>query len=50
MSREFKHNIIGQDVYTRALYNELMKNYNKEIAMEEFLVKKALKNLLQSVL
>lgn len=43
MSREFKHNIIGQDVYTRALYNELMKNYNKEIAMEEFLVKKGLK-------
>ena len=43
MSREFKHDIIGQDVYTRALYNELMKNYNKEIAMEEFLVKKGLK-------
>lgn len=43
MSKEFKHQIIDKDVYTGALYSELMKNYNKEIAMEEFLVKMGLK-------
>lgn len=43
MSKEFKYELIGNDTYAYNLYSQLMKNSNRQIAMEEFLVNMGLK-------
>jgi hypothetical protein len=43
LSKGFKHAILKDDKYKCVLYNQLIKNHNREIAMEEFLVKTGLK-------
>lgn len=43
MSKEFKTKLVDNDVYASALYTELMRNTNRALALEEFLVKMGLK-------
>ncbi|MBE5959325.1 MAG: hypothetical protein E7254_10760 [Lachnospiraceae bacterium] len=43
LSKGFKHDLLKDDKYKCILYNQLIKNHNREIAMEEFLVKVGLK-------
>ncbi len=43
MSKEFRTYFLKKDSYGYTLYNQLMKNHNRHIAMEEFLVGMGLK-------
>ena len=47
LSKSFKSVIIGNDAYMCTLYDQLLKNTNREIAMEEFLVAMKLKEKVQ---
>ncbi|MCR5737308.1 MAG: DUF5717 family protein [Eubacterium sp.] len=38
MSKEFRNHFLKNDSYGYTLYNQLMKNHNRHIALEEFLV------------